>query len=335
MSKVSKQSPEQENQRQATASSSILNVFTVCSALTDLTENNINVSCSQAVVKCHKTLFDEFDDVRSLMDDSKEEDEEEMQVRRLTSWATIGTNGTIGTHTSEHGTRTVGNENIDDFGNPIDPKILEMTITTRDKRISGRKRLVKFDYPPISQLRECPRADPSNLSKLFFTEEELDMYEHDRESTYNADDIEIVANSSSLSEDEQDILPDGSTTPSNSEYQQRFGASNGSVTPQGAGAAFGNYVSTPRMWNKGSRTQTSSRPSALTAAASPTAIPQATFFEDQASSPRGRPSGDKTTAAKPKRRPTPGPHGRRKREEPERLLKSVQIFLRERSTCRN
>jgi len=60
---------------------------------------------------------------------------------------------------------------------------------------------VKFDYPPISSMKQCPRTDPKEIPRLFFTEEELDQIEDDRVSTYIADDVEVVAVASSLSED--------------------------------------------------------------------------------------------------------------------------------------
>jgi hypothetical protein len=92
---------------------------------------------------------------------------------------------------------------FDDEGNAINPVLLEKAKRHREqrKKKKGRKRLVKFDYPPISSLRECPRADPADLPNLFFTEDELDQIEDDRFNTKTADDVEIVAISSIKSGD--------------------------------------------------------------------------------------------------------------------------------------
>ena len=140
--------------------------------------------------------------------DSNDDDDdydEELQMRRLGSWETDGTFGTIGTYQS---TTTIKSDDkqqtqpLDDDGNPINPRLLEK-LENAQKR-SGktkRKRLVKFDYPPVSSLRQCPRPDEEDLPNMFFSEGELDQLEDDRISTFVADDVEIVAVASSMSED--------------------------------------------------------------------------------------------------------------------------------------
>ena len=94
-------------------------------------------------------------------------------------------------------------EQYDDDGKLIDPALVEAAMKKRREKESKkkrrrrpRKRVVKFDYPPISSLRQYPRPDPEDLPKLFFTEDELDQIEDDRYSTMSTDDIEIVAVSS-------------------------------------------------------------------------------------------------------------------------------------------
>ena len=86
----------------------------------------------------------------------------------------------------------------DDDGSLIDPALVEAALKKQEakkkkKRKGRRKRVVKFDYPPISSLRQYTRPDPEDLPNLFFTEDELDQIEDDRYSTMSTDDIEIVA----------------------------------------------------------------------------------------------------------------------------------------------
>ena len=237
--------------------------------------------------------IDHQPDLNAFIDSLEDDFDEELQMHRLTSWDTNGTFGTIGTHQSmipfPEANGTSFQNAVDDDGNPINPRILEKAIESSQKRTVKRKRLVKFAYPPVSSLRQCPRAAEEDLPSMFFSELELDQLEDDRLSTFVADDVEIVAVASSLSEVDapgQDILDD----------------------PPREGRLGSSYVSTPR------RKKT----------------PHHTAFDESVSAPLSKPS----------RRPaTPGP--RSKREETEkvdhskdkRLIKSVQIYLRERSTA--
>eukprot|EP00934_Nitzschia_sp_Nitz4_P002044 Nitzschia sp. Nitz4//scaffold6_size259037//57022//58155//NITZ4_001053-RA/size259037-processed-gene-0.60-mRNA-1//-1//CDS//3329556830//2044//frame0 len=123
--------------------------------------------------------------------------EETDQIRRLGSWGTINTVGTGGTSGTNDTDLDIGFGLEDDDGNIIDPVLLEKAQRHREKRSNRREKLVKFDYPPIKSLRQCPRHDPELLPDLFFTEGELDQIEDDRYSTMSTDDIEIVAVSSS------------------------------------------------------------------------------------------------------------------------------------------
>lgn len=101
----------------------------------------------------------------------------------------------------------------DDNGQRIDPLLVEARALKKQqyqsqneggslpkaktrKRRERRKKVVRFDYPPIKSLRQYTRPDPEDLPKLFFTEDELDQIEDDRYSTMSTDDIEIVAVSS-------------------------------------------------------------------------------------------------------------------------------------------
>ena len=136
--------------------------------------------------------------------------EETNQIRRLGSWGTVNTCGTSGTNDTgcnscETGQtpREINFVVADDDGNVIDPVLLQKAQKTRGRRTPRGRKLVKFDYPPIKSLRQCPRPDPADLPNLFFTEDELYQIEDDRYSTMSTDDIEIVAVSSNSEEREQ------------------------------------------------------------------------------------------------------------------------------------
>jgi hypothetical protein len=143
---------------------------------------------------------DDDDNTISTLDTLQEETN---QIRRLGSWGTVatafstGTSGTVETGFDSldlsSGPMEIKFGPLDDEGNPIDPLLFETAQRTREKRHPRRERLVRFDYPPIKSLRQCPRPDPAMLKDLWFTEHELDQIEDDRYSTMSIDDIEIVA----------------------------------------------------------------------------------------------------------------------------------------------
>jgi len=144
--------------------------------------------------------------------------EENNQIRRLGSWGTVntlGTNGTTDTGFNSHDVLRapleirLGME--DDDGNVINPLLLEKAQQRIERKVSRREKVVKFEYPPIKSLRQCPRPNPEDLPALFFTEHELDQIEDDRYSTMSTDDIEIVAVSSRNSDTENDSRERSST----------------------------------------------------------------------------------------------------------------------------
>jgi hypothetical protein len=130
--------------------------------------------------------------------------EENNMIRRLGSWNTVNTMETTGTYE----TATINGEAMfaDDDGNIIDPKLLEKAKKTREKRRPQRRKLVKFDYPPVKSMRQFPRHDPEDLPNLFFTEKELNQIEGDRYATMSTDDIEIVAVTTKNSDAEKSAL---------------------------------------------------------------------------------------------------------------------------------
>ena len=109
------------------------------------------------------------------------EDENTSQIHRLMSWNTHETAATMDTTQSNE-----MNEEAKPVSSDGDSAKENM------EKEKSKKRRVRFDYPIISSLRECPRPDPRDLPNLYFTEEELGQIEDDRESTYIADDVEVV-----------------------------------------------------------------------------------------------------------------------------------------------
>lgn len=144
------------------------------------------------------TNFDDDEQTLGTVDTIQEENN---QIRRLGSWGTINTSSaSIDTDLNSLDENDAIDRIEDDDGNVIDPLLLKKAQATRGKRSQRREKVVRFDYPPIKSLRQCPRPDPEDLPNLFFTEGELDQIEDDRYSTMSTDDIEIVAVSSKLEE---------------------------------------------------------------------------------------------------------------------------------------
>jgi hypothetical protein len=112
---------------------------------------------------------------------------------------------------------------MDDDGNPISAEamkdhLLRKQVTNKlseaasgdkkkrkkkkKKKKKKRNKVVGFEYPPISTMKEIPRITSEERKKLFFTEDELEEYEADRR--YNvSDDVEVVAVEGSDSEDDE------------------------------------------------------------------------------------------------------------------------------------
>jgi hypothetical protein len=241
--------------------------------------------------------------------------EEEMdQIRRLSSWGTMGTMGTAATGFTTETARTLDAGDgmavdfamlvQDDNGKEIPSVLLETAKKRLEKQLKrkGRKRLVHFDYPPISSVKECPRANPDDLPNLFFTEEELEQIEDDRYDTKTADDVEIVAVSSLNSQ--EDSFSDMRETDKHdweakSPTRGRMRQENTSPAKSPSGNSFSNNTSTPKMRGK----QRSASPH-----------------------PVKRHSNSQLNSGSP---PNPLPPNA---SESPRLIKGVQIFLRERST---
>jgi hypothetical protein len=310
---------------------SLLHVFTACTADSSplsSVQNFVNEAVRTPCPRSPRKATREEDDTRTSIAFDSQDDDESQQMHRLLSWETNGTFGTIGTHQSIISWNEIDPfvPAVDDYGNPIDPRLLEKTIESSHKRIVKRKRLVKFDYPPVSSIRECPRAAKEDLPNMFFSEKELDQFEDDRISTWVADDVEIVAVASSLSDNDQVEV----VTSAPEELQIR----------QDRQARLGaNYVPTPR------------RKKATAQVGFP--FDEASFNEREAAGASNksytsasrrtptpahrRPSNPRTTTTTAEVVTSPAgadisPSSASNHEfKDKRLIKGVQIFLRERS----
>ena len=312
-----------------------------------------------------------------------QQEEEAMQLRRLTSWGTVGTYETVET---TGGTGLVNSESLsnnkrvaaagkgpapteaesayaagvleDDDGMPIDVELLR----TRDKKPESneksnkmneprRKRVVRFDYPPISSLRECPRTQPEQIEDLFFTEHELEQIEDDRYSTISADDVEIVAISTSTTAESEscDDANSRANVPTNAhgssaDFNSKHpGHPNSLNSPHGNGyssrgdennnsndSSFRNYVATPSKQKK--ETKKGRRTFAfddvvngrIVGASNNTATNESANSKKNISR-RRRSSNDANAGHNKKGSPSTTSGSSR------RMIKSVQIYLRERS----
>jgi hypothetical protein len=269
-------------------------------------------------------------------------------------------------------------EAYDDDGNLIDSKIMEGTRKKMEKvkrmQKKYRKRVVKFEYPPITSLKQCPRTDPDDIPHLFFSEEELDMYEDDRRSTFTVDDVEIVAISTSLSEENDPILKaENNASPRRTSTGMESTTPTSAATASFASDSFRNYVPTPKNSSGQNRKSNSSSSARFSGSPSPsnhdgsTKRPS-TPVSSRPATPNSRPATpvapkSSTPSSFSGRPPTPSyndtsssQHGGSSTEFPfnedtqdnhipsppsvastpkkkeKRLLKSVQIYLRERST---
>ena len=218
---------------------SVFHMITACtSSNIDQVKDMVGQAYQDALnTRCGQD-FDEYEDMAIPPSMDTFEDEEDIRLRRLGSWNTLGTMGTLGTAATQE---LAVLQQFDDDGHPINPKILQATHENKrqNQHSPKRTRLVKFDYPPVSSMRQCPRAERDDLPELFFTEEELENYEADRECTRRTDDIEIVAISKSLSDLNQQAA-------SEVEEIEDPSARSPATSPRGG---FGSYVPTPRILN--------------------------------------------------------------------------------------
>ncbi len=310
----------------------------------------------------------------SYNDDDESDDDEYQQMRRLASWGTFGTIGTTDSldinhrnmeHTNVNGSSIV--HMIDDDGHPIDPQIAEKSIQRNRAKLQQqqqvgdhtnkysssakpKRRSVKFAYPPITSLKQCPRIDPEELDDLFFSDQELATYEHDRRSTGAVDDVEIVAISTSTSDDDKAtkkapktsaavISPEKDVTSTVPEQSTDFSSTKNHVmTPKTTFRFKSLMLSSPRSLLRNSTTTSLIAPK----------LKGKNSFGSSMSSSLGKGSSkssatDENSSALPETSPTtddPMINANEKKEAsatapepPKRLLKSVQIFLRERSTA--
>lgn len=262
-------------------------------------------------------------------------DSEAMQVRRLTSW------GTIGTADTSYSEATLGmlEHSVDDDGNPIDKKLWEKMMSGK-RQSQQRKRTVKFEYPPISSVRECPRHNLEDLPMLFFTEEELYQIEDDRECTEIADDVEVVAVSSSITTYDSPVSPSVSVESAKSKQSFQSSPSSGTSPAASPPNKFTTHVPTPRMWSKrkGTYFSFSQSEDPKSSRSHKNSVQQTSDSYRGRAAQRDDSNNPRKRAGTPRRGAEPEPaededvsDGIAKTDEP-RLIKSVQIYLRERST---
>lgn len=307
--------------------------------------------CTEETFNCHQNasdVVDQFmmlDDQEGFTDDRtleglsilNSEEEDEMQMRRLTSWGTIGTGGSIGTCESSTSLITEaerdGSPCLDDDGNPINPALLEKTIAASQKRRPKRNRLVKFDYPPVSSFRQCERIEQADLDKLFFTEEELDQYELDRYETAVADDVEVVAIAPSPEEggmlETNDTKASGTPTSDTSNNSNKFSSLYVPTPRIKDGARSGRRPGTPgrnRFPFENVAARNAERKKLLAGAmADKKQMSPAHHQQHQQRQQHQQPVDHCESISSPSSSAVKSPRSAR-------LVKSVQIFLRERST---
>ena len=199
-----------------------------------------------------------------------------------------------------------GNENTayrDDEGNPIDPALANLG-KKKKKRKPRRKRVVKFAYPPIKSLRQYERPDVEDLPNLFFTEQELDQIENDRYSTMSTDDIEIVAvasKESSSSQNGDDALGGMAAASSNTSKKKSKEEEHEKKYEKGFKPVKGRSLTPNRRRMSGGDSGSDKKKKASKNKQSPSKSDNDDTNEEGPTSPR-------------------------------RLVKGVQIYLRERST---
>jgi len=161
--------------------------------------------------------------------------------------------------------------------------------------------VVKFDYPPIKSLRQYTPPNPEDLPNLFFTEHELDQIEDDRYSTMSTDDIEIVAVSSketSTATADDDTIDGGAPSPKNNKRNAGFSKkrSDKHEQQQHQGRGVGKSV------------------------------------KGRSGTPNRRRTGDDDSSKKKNNKHSTDDESTNGPRSPRRLVKGVQIYLRERST---
>jgi len=245
------------------------------------------------------------EDLATLGSESSQNSEEEM-MQRLGSWSTFGTLATQDSIETNLDETTVL---YDDDGNQISSVLLQKARRKREiaQAKASAQRSVKFEYPPVTSLRQCPRPEPEDMDQLYFTSEELDAYEDDRRSTKIVDDVEIVAVSSS---DSNEVPVPPATT--KAQVASPSPSSRASMSPAKIiSKSFSRYVPTPRggrLTSPGGGEEKS--PNRWRKHTPSLPRPHREFFDDAIENENSE------TSTSPGHKP---------------LLKSVQIFLRERS----
>lgn len=125
------------------------------------------------------------------------------RMNRMNSWETNGTFTTVGTMNTDAATDInstlssfeISPRNAEGDSRDLskqDDKVSKSRKQIHQKKKNRAKRTVNFEYPPISSMKECPRLTEEERKNLFFSAEELDVYEYDRKHIL-CDDVEVIA----------------------------------------------------------------------------------------------------------------------------------------------
>jgi hypothetical protein len=167
---------------------------------------------------------------------------------------------------------------------------------------------VKFHYPPVTSVRLRPRTESDDINRLFFAPEELDEIEDDRYDTRATDDIETLAVGETYS------YSTASGSLSTIEYDDQDSATAFMIAGSGY---YSQVVASPRQLIS-PRQSLSQKNEETLVVGSP----------KQVRSPR--------QTISPRNGETLSPRGKEKRPGGKRLIRGVQILLREKSTkCKN
>lgn len=288
-------------------------------------------------VTSHDSIYT-YDNYSVLNQRQAQQDEEAMQLRRLTSWGTVGTYetaetyGTSPTKSAPGAHRNANGVLEDDDGIPIDvhllqtrgKKMAENAKSAKNKTETRRKRVVRFDYPPISSLRECPRTQPEQIEDLFFTEHELEQIEDDRYSTISADDVEIVAISTSATAESENCEDKSTGSSSNPQDNQNNDPLSVDENKNGNIMANSNNYSSTKLNKKDQR---KGRRNTFSSLDDGRGNNNGTANNTNGKSRRRRPSSSDMANNKAATNPSATSPNASSR----RMIKSVQIYLRERS----
>ena len=122
--------------------------------------------------------------------------EEQRQIKRLGSW---GTFRSLGSATKLQRVGRSSSSSLSSSASSSRKRSLGLTKKrwndddNNNKNSKKNKKRVSFDYPPISSMKRCDYTiSQEEISKLFFSEDELDQIQKDRYNALSTDEVEVV-----------------------------------------------------------------------------------------------------------------------------------------------